>query len=89
MVGNANHCTRGINGGESVWRINGAEQCNVSALTTTIDKNPLVVQIRVELEDESEGEKNVKSLIETQVIWLEPTISAVGGVVESAHPVLW
>ena len=61
----------------------------MSALTTTIDKNPLVIQIRVELEDESEGEKSVESLIETQIIWFEPTMSVAGRVVESAHPVFW
>ena len=41
----------------------------------------------MESEDESEGEKSVKRLIEAQIIWLEPTQSAAGSVVETAHPV--
>ena len=89
LIGNANHCTGRINCGECVWRINGAEQRDVSALAAAIDENPLVVQIRVESEDEPEGEKSVKRLIEAQIIWLEPTQSAAGSVVETAHPVFW
>jgi len=61
----------------------------MSALAAAIDKNPLMVQIRVELEDESEGEKSVESLIEAQVIWFEPTMTAAGRVIEAAHSVFW